>query len=226
MRRFYSHWLCATLLLASAPGADSLDAVLERMDRDAVSFRDLTARVRKDAFTAVLNETNHEIGTLSMKRAGGRILLKAEFTEPDARSVALEGTIAQIYYPKIQTVQIYDLGKNRALIDQFSSLGFATTRRDMERNYTIRLGGREALDGRPTVRIELIPKSPKALEQVRKIELWIPLDAGYPVQQRFLQPGGDYHLIRYADIRRNTGLTDAACRLDLPWNTRREYPQK
>ncbi len=161
-----------------------------------------------------------------MKRAGRRVMMKVEFTEPDVRSVALEGTIAQIYYPKIRTVQIYDLGKSRALLDQFSLLGFATPRRELERNYAIRLGGEETVGGRPSVRLELIPKSPKVLEQVQKVELWIPSDAGYPVRQRIQQPGGDYYLITYTDIRRNTGLSDAACRLDLPRDVGREYPQR
>ncbi len=195
------------------------------MDQDAASFRDLTARISKVAFTAVLNETSQETGTIWMKRAGGRVMMKVEFAE-DVRWVALEGTTAQIYYPKIRTVQIYDLGKSRALIDQFSLLGFATSRRDLERNYVIRLAGEEAVHGRRSVRLELTPKSSKVLEQVRKVELWIPLDAGYPVQHRILQPGGDYYLITYADIRRNTGLSDAACRLALPRDVRREYPQR
>ncbi len=221
-------WPASALLWLWLSGAAPQDAdgVLARMDQEAAAFRDLTARITKVAYTAVLQETSQESGSVWMKRAGGRVIMKVEITQPEARSVALEGTTAQIYYPKIRTVQIYELGKNRALIDQFSLLGFGTSRRDLERNYAIRLGGEETVEGRRTVRLVLTPRSAKVLERVRQVELWIPLDAGYPVRQRFLQPAGDYYLISYSDIRRNTGLPDSACRLNLPRDVRREYPQK
>ncbi len=216
----------AVALCGGAPAQDGLNALLERMDRDAAAFRDMTARLTKVAFTAVLSESSKESGTIWMKRASSRALMKVEITAPDARAIALEGTTAQIYYPKIQTVQVYDLGKNRALVDQFSLLGFGTRRRELERNYAIRLAGEEVLEGRRTARLVLEPKSARVREQVEKIELWIPEDAGYPVQQRFWQPGGDYYLIRYQEVRLNTGLSDAECRLKLPPGVRREYPQK
>lgn len=216
----------ALALCAGAPAQEGLNAVLERMDREAAAFRDMTARLTKVAYTAVLSEASEESGRIWMKRASNRALMKVEIVAPDARAIALEGTIAQIYYPKIQTVQIYDLGKSRALVDQFSLLGFGTRRRELERDYTARLTGQEVLDGRRTVRLELEPKSPKVREQVVKIELWIPEDSGYPVQQRFWQPGGDYYLIRYQEVGLNTGISDNDCRLKLPPGVRREYPQK
>jgi len=219
--------LLTVLIVVAWPApARDLEAVLGRMDEHAAAFRDMTARVRKSAFTAVLNETSEESGQVWMKRSGSRMMMKVEFTRPDARSVALDGASAQIYYPKIRTVQIYDLGRHRNLIDQFSLLGFGTSRRDLQRNYAIRLAGEENVEGRRCARLELIPKSAKTLEQVRKVELWIPEDAGYPVQQKFTQPGGDYYLITYSDPKLNTGLSEAACRLNLPRNVRREYPQK
>ncbi|MCS7315157.1 MAG: outer membrane lipoprotein carrier protein LolA [Bryobacterales bacterium] len=223
-------WKCCLLLLAlvteAARAQSRLEEILDRMDRDAAAFRDMIAGLTKVAYTAVLSESSTESGTIRMKRASSRALMKVEIVAPDARAVALEGTTAQIYYPKIQTVQVYDLGKSRALVDQFSLLGFGTRRRELERNYAIRLTGEETLDGRRAVRLELEPKSPQVREQVQKIELWIPEDAGYPLQQRFWQPGGDYYLIRYHDLRVNVGLSDSDCRLKLPPGVRREYPQK
>jgi len=217
--------LCTRLLAAEPPSVD-LEAVLTRMDQAAATFRDMTARLTKIAYTAVLKESNQEQGTIWMKRADSRAMMKVEFQAPDLRSVAFEGTTAQIYYPKMQTVQIYDLGKNRTLIEHFSLLGFGTARRDLARNYSIRLVGEETIEGRPVVHLELKPKSPKVLEQVEKVDLWIAPEQGYPIRQRFLQPGGDYYLISYYEIKLNTGLSDRACRLNLPRNVRREYPQR
>ena len=222
-------WLAAIgLMLVQFAGAASLDLneILARMDREAASFRDMTAQLTKVSYTAVLKDSSQESGAIWMKRASGRAMMKVEISRPEPRAVALEGATAQIYYPKIQTVQIYDLGKNRALIDQFSLLGFGSRRRDLEKNYSIRLGGPETLDGVRTLRLELIPRSAQVREQVEKIELWIPEEGGPPLQQRFWQPGGDYYLVRYRDLRVNVGLTDQDCRLKLPPGVRKEYPQK
>ena len=220
-------WLAAlTLALQARAPAPDLNQILERMDREAASFRDMTARVSKTAYTAVLQESSEESGVIWMKRTSARAMMKVEISRPEPRAVALEGATAQIYYPKIQTVQIYDLGKNRALIDQFSLLGFGSRRRDLEKNYAIRLGGAETLDGVRTLRLELIPRAARVREQVEKIELWIPENGGAPLQQRFWQPGGDYYLIRYRDLRLNVGLSDQDCRLKLPPGVRKEYPQK
>lgn len=218
--------LAAWLLCWQSGSPVDLASVLQRMDQEALAFQDMTASLVKVAYTAVLKESNRESGTIWMKRARGRAMMKVEFREPDVRSVAFEGTTAQVYYPKIQTVQVYDLGKNRTLIDHFSLLGFGTPRRELEKNYTIKLVGVETVEGQRTVHLELTPKSPKVLEQVEKVDLWLPEDAGHPVQQRFLQPGGDYFLITYRNIKLNTGLSDATCRLNLPRGVRREYPQR
>jgi len=222
-------WLASfTLALARAActAPPDLNQILERMDREAASFRDMTAHVSKTAYTAVLQESSEESGLIWMRRTSARAMMKVEINRPEPRAVALEGATAQIYYPKIRTVQIYDLGKNRALIDQFSLLGFGSRRRDLEKNYSIRLGGADILEGSRTIRLELIPRAAQVREQVEKIELWIPENGGAPLQQRFWQPGGDYFLIRYRDLRVNVGLTDQDCRLKLPPGVRKEYPQK
>lgn len=217
-----------TLCLAAQPArGEAAEAVLARMDQEAASFRDMTAKLKKAAFTAVLNETSEESGTIWMKRTGSRrVLMRVEITGSDSRWIGLDGTTGQIYYPKIQTVQIYDLGKNVALLDQFSLLGFGTPRKELEKSYSVRVSGGETVNGQQTTRLELTPKSAKILEQVEKVELWIPLDAGHPVRQRFLRPGGDFYLITYSDMKANPNLPDAAFRLNLPKGVKREYPQK
>ncbi len=214
-------------LSAVAAPAETTEAALARMDQEAAAFRDMTAKLKKASFTAVLNETSQESGTIWLRRAGAkRVLMRVEFTEPDPRSVGLDGTTGQVYYPKIQTVQIYNLGKSSVLIDQFSLLGFGTPRKELEKSYTIRAAGEETIDGRPATRLELTPKPAKVLEHVKKVELWIPLDAGHPVQQKFFQPGGDYYLITYSDLKLNPNLAEAAFKLALPKGVKREYPQQ
>lgn len=206
--------------------AETVEAVLARMDRAAVSFRDMTAQFKKSTFTAVLNDTSEESGAVWLKRSRRSVAMRTEIGQPEPRSIGLEDNNGEIYYPKINTVQIYDLGKERGLVDQFLLLGFGSSGKELARSYTVKVAGEEVVEGRETARLELFPKSAKVLEQIKKVELWIPLDAGYPVRQRILQPGGDFYLISYSDIKINPNLSDNEFRLKLPPGVKKDYPQK
>lgn len=205
---------------------DTVDAVLSRMDKEAAGFHQITSKLKKTDYTAALNDSDSENGEMWLRRNGHDVIMRTEFAHPQLRSVAVEGGKAQIYYPKIRTVQIYDLGKAGALVDQFLVLGFGSSGKEIARNYTVAMGGEEAVNGEKVTRLELTPKSGKVQEQIRKVELWIPQGAGHPVQQRVTQPNGDYYLFTYSDIKLNPGLADSAFRLNLPSDVKREYPQK
>jgi outer membrane lipoprotein-sorting protein len=62
-------------------------------------------------------------------------------------------------------------------------------------------------------------------EHLKRAELWITA-AGYPVQQKFYRPSGDYTLITYRDVQLNTNPPEEAFRLSLPRGVKTEYPQK
>jgi outer membrane lipoprotein-sorting protein len=196
------------------------------MDQEAASFHQITAKLKKIEFTKVLNDTASETGDMWLKRDSRGIVMRAEFTQPNARSVGVENNKAAIYYPKMNTVQIYDLGKFGGLVDQFLVLGFGSSGKAIARNYSIKVVGEDAINGKKTSRLELVPKSSEALKQIEKVELWIPLDAGHPVQQRFLQPDGDYYLITYSDVKLNPGLPSNTFLLNLPRKVKKEYPSR
>jgi outer membrane lipoprotein-sorting protein len=85
--------------------------------------------------------------------------------------------------------------------------------------------GEDAIGGEKADRLELIPKSKEVLQHLIKFELWISA-AGYPIQQKFYFPGGDYQLATYSDVKINPEISESALKLHLPKNVKREYPQK
>jgi outer membrane lipoprotein-sorting protein len=160
-----------------------------------------------------------------MKRAGpGDVRLLVELKEPNPRTIAFEKAKAEIYYPKMQTVQEWNLGKSRALVDQFLLLGFGSTGEALKRSYSIRLVGEQQISGETTARIELVPLAAAVLEQMKKAELWIAA-AGYPLQQKIYTSSTEY-TFTYSDVRINANLPDSALKLQLPKGVKREYPQK
>lgn len=215
-----------TVLCAFALSAESTQSVLARLDKEAAAFRQVTARLTKATHTAILNDTTRESGRMWMRRNGKSVSIRTDITEPDPRAYAFEGNTGQIFYPKMNTVQVYEVGKSRSLVDQFLLLGFGTSGKELAKNYAANAAGEDPIAGRKTTRLELTPRSPKVKEQITKVELWIPLDAGHPLQQKFYQPGGDYYLVTYSDVQLNPNLPDDAFRLKLPADVKREYPQK
>jgi outer membrane lipoprotein-sorting protein len=211
-----------------APAADSsLSAMLARMDEAAAQFKGLQADVQKTAHTAVMNEDSVDAGTIVVKRPKANdIRVLFDFKPPNPRQVMITGVKVDIYYPGINTVQEYNLGKSRSLVEQFMLLGFGSNSKDLESAYSIRLGGPETVAGQKATRLELIPKSQEVLAHLKKVDLWISDAMSIAVQQKLYEPGGDYLLATYTNIKLRANLPDSAVKMDLPKSVKREYPQK
>ena len=189
-----------------------LETTLAKMDQAAATFKDLSADLSRTHHTAV---KPHEL------------LMRFDIQKPDPRQVSLDARHAQVYFPKTQTVQIYDIAKYKRLADQLLLLGFGTTSKELAAAYTIALGGPEVLNDQKMTRIDLTPKSGET--HLTKVELWISDTTGIPLQQKLYWPGpngGDYDLATYSNMKVNTNLSENAVKLNLPPNVKREYPQK
>lgn len=212
--------------LAALP-AQTLEATLARMDRAAAGFRGISAQIEQVSHTAVINDTTVESGSIVLYRPKPRDLrMLAEFTKPDPRAVSYANRKVQIFYPKINTVQEYDLGKQGALIDQFLLLGFGTPGSELGKSYDVKHTGRETIGGAACDVLELTPRDPEALKHVRRIEIWVSEQTGQPVRQKIHQPSRDYREIRYSGLKLNPPLNDDSVRLKLPRGVKRTSPQK
>ena len=217
----------ALLGVAALPAAETLGAVQARMDKSAAEFAGLSARVKKVSYTAVIKDSSVESGTFMIKKVKpGDVRVRMEIDKPDARSIALSRKKYEIFLPKINTVQEYDLTQYGRLVDQFLLLGFGTPVRDITKSYDMVVAGTETIDGKQTTRVELRPKLASVKEHLKLVEIWIPMNDGNPIQQKFLQPSGDYTLSTYMDVKVNPLLKDADVQLTLPKNVKREKPQK
>ena len=204
------------LLFASLPGnaaAQTLDELLARMDQNAMSFKSMSAKLRYMSYVAVIKEGTVSTGTLTMKRSRREAMVLVDFTEPDPKTVAVAGTKVEIYLPKLQTVEEYDLGKS---VEKYLALGFGASGKELKADYTLQELGADAVNGQKAMRLELIPKSKEVLKQLPRIELWISAATGYPIQQKLHQTGGDYMLATYSDVVINPRLPDSAYKLNLP----------
>ncbi len=205
---------------------EALDDVLGRMDHSARSFHSLTANMHRVQFTAVLSESSTMEGTMRLKRGNNGTAGIVEFQPPDPRTVFIKGKNIQVFYPKANSVEIYDASKYVSNIDQFLLLGFGTTSAELKKFYDMKAGGVEGIGGKMCTRIELTPKTAELKQLITRIELWIPEGDANPLREKVTEPSKNYELVDYSDIRLNPRLPDSAFELKLPKGVKTIYPQK
>lgn len=214
------------ILPALLARAESLSDVLARMDRAAQDFRSLSANMKRVQYTAVISESNEMDGVIRLKRIKSGTAGIVEFQQPEQRTVYVSGHNIQIFYPKANTVEIYDSSKYTANIDQFLLLGFGTSSAELRKSYDLKMSGTESIGGVATIRIEMTPKSAELNKLITKIELWIPEGQDIPLQEKVTEPSKNYELITYSDVKVNPNLPDSSFDLRLPPKVKKIYPQK
>jgi outer membrane lipoprotein-sorting protein len=212
--------------LAFSTAPDSLENLLARMDSAGASFKAISADVRWVTHTAVINEDIVDTGSLLLKRSKHDMRMLVEFKEPDPKTVALHDSKLEIYHPKMQTVEEYDIGRHRELLDQFLLIGFGTTGKELAAAYTMKVLGADTVGGREATRLELVPKSQEVRKSLKKLELWIPESEVYPVEQKFYLAAGDYKLATYTNVKMNPAVTDSDLKLRVSKDVKRVFPQQ
>ncbi len=230
LRKFHSFLLlillCAVFSGTGAAGGRqasgklTLDYALSMMDRSAADFKSLTAAIEHIKYTAVVQDTSTETGEIFVRKDSK---MRIDFQSPDPRTILRNGDNLYIYTPKIKRVEVYNIGKNRAMADQYLALGFGTRSENLKRNYAVSLAGEEELDGHKAVVIELVPRSDEVKKQIAKIEMWVDEASWLPVQQKFYEAGsGDYFMSRFSKVMKNLKLGDGKFKADWPKGTKVE----
>ncbi|MFL6449331.1 MAG: LolA family protein [Bryobacteraceae bacterium] len=214
--------LC-TFACTSSVFAESLESILARMDQAAPNFHGATAKLVLVNYTAILGDTTTERGTLQMQRLKPndvRAIIDFSALPENARVVSFQGKSLKIYYPNTKEVQEYAVGKNADVLNQFLLLGFGSSGKDLQANYVIADKGSETIVGKNTTKLQLIPKDPELKSKLSEIELWIPADATYPLQQKFSESkaSGNYRQVTYSDVQINPEMK-GPLEFKIPANT-------
>ncbi len=201
----------------------TIEGVLAMMDKSAQDFHTLTADLEHAKYTAVVQDTSVETGHIFVRRDEK---MRIEITKPDVRTILRLGDSLFLYNPKINRVEEYDLGKNRAMVDQYVLLGFGTKSENLKKSYLVSVVGEEELDHKKTVVLELTPKSEQIRNQIMKIRMWIDEASWLPIQQKFFEAGsGDYFLFHYTNEMKNLKIREAKFKQDWPKNVNRVKPR-
>jgi len=207
-----------------AGGKLTLDFVLSMMDRSAEDFKSLTAAIEHIKYTAVVKDRSTESGEIFVRKDSK---MRIDFQSPDPRTIIRNGDNLYIYTPKINRVEEYNIGKNRAMADQYLALGFGMRTDSLRKNYAVALTGEEDLDGHKAAILELVPKSDDVRKQISRIQMWVDEASWLPVQQKFFEAGSDdYFISRYTKVMKNLKLGDGKFKPDWPKGTKVEKPRE
>ena len=197
-----------------------LKEVLNRMDRMSKRLKTLSASLEYTKVTVLVDDHSTESGEIFLRHSSSpQILIR--FEKPDRKTILFKKNSAEIYIPKINQIQEYDLKDHQDLLQQFLLLGFGTRSGDLRKSYNLKLAGERVLDGDAVVVLELVPKEAEVAARLEKVTLWVSEESWLPVQQRFHEPNGDYVLAKYTSVKVNRYLPGSKFRINANGNVTR-----
>ena len=189
------------------------------MNQFAGTFSGAEVAIQTTDHTQGVPDDEVEKGAMRVKRSGGKSQILIELKGANARTAVLLEQTAEIYYPKLNEIEIYDIRSYKNSVQALSSLGFGMSGKEIAANYIIQTLRHETLASQAVTYVELIPHSPDVLKLVKSIELWISDTTQCPVRQILHQPGGDFRSTEFSALQLNPKFAPNA--FDLPKNAKR-----
>jgi outer membrane lipoprotein-sorting protein len=216
-------------LVVPVARAQNLEATLNSMDRAAASFKSTEADFVWDQYTKVVEETDTQKGKVYFRRSGKEIQMAADIMQANGKDITKvvvysDGEV-KMYEPKIDTLTVYNAGKNKQEMEAFMVLGFGGRGHDLLASYEVTYGGTEMVQGIKTDKLILVPKLQKTKNVFNKLVLWIDPARGISIQQQLLTLSGDYRLARYSNIKINQKISDDVYKIKTTSKTKTLTPQ-
>ena len=200
--------LAGAMMLALAPPASGkgkhtdVSEILAQMNKASKDLNSVSANLEYTKVTVLVDDKSTQSGQL-FYRKGKTPEIRIDFQKPEPKTIIFRKNRGQIFLPKINQVQEYDLGQKSDLIQQFLLLGFGTDTGELKKTYNVRYLQEEDLEGDTNVVLELVPRKGNSVAQISKIQIWVSEESWRPTQQRFFESGGDYTNAHYSGVKVN-----------------------
>jgi len=221
-------FLAGALLFALTPSSlarrgkhpTDLTEILSQMNEASKRLNTLTANLEYTKVTVLVDDKSTESGQLFFRKSKPPEI-RIDIQKPDRKTLLFKKNKGEIYLPKINQIQEYNLEQNSGLVQQFLLLGFGSDSGDLKKAYNVKYLQEEDVEGDTTVLLELVPRKANVANQISKIQLWVSEESWLPMQQKFFESGGDYLLAHYTGVKVNRGLPISRFELDAPSNAKR-----
>ncbi|MGA8161351.1 MAG: outer membrane lipoprotein-sorting protein, partial [Acidobacteriaceae bacterium] len=177
----------------NAPGqSPDLASVLKQMDASAPRFQNVTADVKVDNYTAVVQDHEYQTGATAFQRTSGGMEMVTHLKangQPYADLLYRNGELD--YYNPIQKQEtIVAAGANKEEYDSFLATGFGATGKELSAAWTVTFQGMENVDGVQTAKLDLVSKDAKVRENFSHVQIWVDLSRDISLKQVMVQPSG------------------------------------
>jgi len=136
-----------------------LTEILSRMNDAGKRLSTLSANLEYTNVTVLVNDKSTEEGRLFFSKNGKSkgTEIRIELQQPESKIVLIKKNKAELYMPKINQIQEYNLEQKSDLMEGFLLLGFGTETGDLRKSYDVKYLKEEELGGDTTVVLELTP---------------------------------------------------------------------
>jgi outer membrane lipoprotein-sorting protein len=221
-------FLAGAITLALAPPAGArkgkhhtdLAEILSQMNEASKRLKTVSANLEYTKVTVLVDDKSTESGKLYF-RHGKSPEIRIDMQKPENKIIIFKKNRGEIYLPKINQIQEYDLEQKSDLLQQFFLLGFGTDTSELKKTYDVKYLREEDLADDTTVVLELTPRKGSVTAQISKIQLWVSEESWLPSRQEFFESGGDYLIATYSGVKVNWPLPGSTFELNAPENAKR-----
>ena len=212
------------VLQGQAMSGEDLNSVLSKLDAAAVRFHTMAASFEFDTVqTQPIPDTDAQKGNVDYERTGGVFQMGVHIEQINGQAVpkvilCCRGGTVKMYEKLIN--QVTTLSKLSGF-ESYFMLGFGASGKDLSDKWQIKYLGTETFDGVQTAKLELVPKDPNVRKSIQKVTLWMDLDRGISLQQRFDEGPDQYRLCHYFNVKMNQGVPKDA--FVLPGDKKTNY---
>ena len=210
---------------ATQPAADpALDAKLADIDARAAKIQDFTARFEQQKFTALLRKPLLSSGTI--RTVGPYVRWDTE--KPESTVLYSDGKELRMYYPGRKLLEVYPIDRRMADLVASPIPRLAT----LKGKFAVEsLPPAEAKKDAPDLAdlpdllpIRLRPTDAFLKEHVREVRVLMDTKSARMLCVTTVDTDGDRTVIRFLDVKQNTGLKPADVQLAVPADVKVSKP--
>jgi len=198
----------------------TVNEVLFQMNEASKKLHTLSANLEYTKVTVLVDDKSTESGQLYF-RHGKTPEIRIEMAKPESKIIIFKKNRGEIFMPKINEIQEYNLDQKSDLLQQFFLLGFGTDTNELKKSYDVNYLREEDLEDDTTAVLELTPRRGNVSAQISKIQIWVSEESWLPTQQKFFEAGGDYLVASYSGVRVNRLLPASTFELNAPDSAKR-----
>lgn len=215
-RRLLIAWLPFSFLpLQPAAASEDWTITLDRLERRVAEVTDLTASFREYKYTALLKEPLVTIGRVRMLGERSRW----DMESPTPMVMTVDAHEVKLYYPDRNAMEVFpvDARLKPLLVSPVAGLS------RMRAQFDVRPWAddeRHADAPAPQfLRLILTPTDASMKAYVDLIRITVDVESAYVRELELNHPDGDRTVLRFSDVRVNTGLSEADVSLTVPPGT-------